>query len=88
MKKAVDEGKKPVDAMVENALIKSATGFEVMEGKITADGKKVMVSRYIPPNITAIIYYLKNRNPKRWRDKLEFDMENVVIPVIENDIKE
>lgn len=88
LKAAVEEGKKPVEAIVEGALIKSATGFEVMEGRITADGKKVMVKKYIPPNITAIIYYLKNRNPKRWCDKLDFDMGNIVIPVIKNDIKE
>lgn len=85
LKAAVDEGKKPVDAIVENALIKSATGFEVMEGRITADGKKVKVKRYIPPNVTAIIYYLKSRNPQRWGDKLAVEIANQLAPVIIDD---
>ena len=85
LKAAVDEGKKPVDAIVESALIKSATGFEVMEGRITADGKKVMVKKYIPPNITAIIYYLKSRNPQRWGDKLAVEIANQLAPVIIDD---
>lgn len=86
-KGAVEEGKKPVIAIVENALIKSSTGYDVMEGRINADGKKIMVKKHIPPNITAIIFYLKNRDPKRWRDKWDFEIENSVVPVIKNDIK-
>lgn len=85
LKAAVEEGKKPVEAIVEGALIKSATGFEVMEGRITADGKKVMVKKYIPPNITAIIYYLKSRNPQRWGDKLAVEIANQLAPVIIDD---
>lgn len=88
LKAAVEEGKKPVIAIVENALIKSTTGYDVMEGRINANGEKIMVKKHIPPNITAIIFYLKNRDPKRWRDKWDFEIENSVVPVIKNDIKE
>lgn len=54
---AVRKGKEVVDREVENTLFKSATGF------IGPDG------RYYPPNITAQIFWLKNRKPDRWREK-------------------
>lgn len=61
------------DAEVENALYKSAMGFEYEETKITmdTDGKKRIekTKKYYPPNQTAMIFWLKNRQPKAWRDK-------------------
>lgn len=73
-------GKAPVDIEVENALLKSALGFEYEEtiteieelpgGKQKKQIRKV--KKYAPPNSTAQIFWLKNRRPDRWRDKQEF----------------
>lgn len=74
---ALKRGKKPVDDEVENALLKSALGFEYEE-TITeiveqADGtqrKQIKrIKRYSPPSNTAQIFWLKNRRPEKWREK-------------------
>lgn len=71
------KGKAPVDIEVENALLKSALGFEYEE-TITdiqemADGTQRKhirkFKRYCPPSNTAQIFWLKNRRPDLWRDK-------------------
>ena len=77
---ALKRGKAPVDVEVENALLKSALGFEYEEtiteieelpgGKQKKQIRKV--KKYAPPNSTAQIFWLKNRRPDRWRDKQEF----------------
>lgn len=77
---SLKKGKAPVDVEVENALLKSALGFEYEEtiteieelpgGKQKKQIRKV--KKYAPPNSTAQIFWLKNRRPDRWRDKQEF----------------
>lgn len=76
-------GKEVVDREVENALFKSAQGFEYEE--ITEerrwDKKKndyVMVvtkrvKKFVPPSTVAQIFWLKNRKPDEWRDKREIE---------------
>lgn len=63
---ALRKGKEVVDFEVENALLKSATGYTVIEN----DREK-----HIPPNPTAIIFWLKNRKPDVWRDRKDIDMQ-------------
>ena len=72
---ALKRGKAPVDMQVENALLKRALGYEyeeVTEVVEFADGntKKTnkTVRKFIPPDVTAQIFWLKNRRPDRWRD--------------------
>lgn len=63
------------DYIVENALYKRATGFEYTYNaqKVTKDGDVVdyKVTVYYPPDPTSIIFWLKNRQSKKWRDKIE-----------------
>lgn len=71
-------GKEVVDREVENALFKSAIGF------VGPDEK------YYPPNITAQIFWLKNRKPAAWRDKpveVESDEDTgiIMMPPIKED---
>lgn len=62
---------------VENALYKSAIGYDVTETEQTEteypDGTKTTVKRarkrHIPPNVGAICFILKNRAPEKWRDR-------------------
>lgn len=80
---ALKRGKAPVDTEVENALLKRAKGgFEVKEKRIEkwkdADGIErehtVIITREVPPDTTAQIFWLKNRRPDLWRDRHENDV--------------
>lgn len=82
---AIKKGKAPVDIEVENALLKRAMGYNYDEvikeliptGRISDDGKPIYkqhvktVTKHMPPDTTAQIFWLKNRRPGRWRDKIE-----------------
>ena len=84
---AIKRGKAPVDTEVENALLKSALGHTVkvrkaikvktkiqLTGKGTKEEEHIEYAEedvYIPPNTTAQIFWLKNRRPDKWRDKVE-----------------
>lgn len=74
---ALKNNKAVVDIEVENALHKRALGFDTTE-KITcidADGNKTVktVQKHIPGDVTAMIFWLKNRMKKDWRDKVEIE---------------
>ena len=73
---ALKKGKETSDYEVENALFKSATGYEYEERKEVqevVDGvmrKRVEITRkQFPPNATSAIFWLKNRKPDKWRNK-------------------
>ena len=66
--KALKKGKEVVDIIVENALFKRAIGYEYEEDCSTKEGI-VRLTKYAHPDVTAQIYWLKNRKPKQWRDK-------------------
>mgnify|MGYP002638998606 CR=1 FL=1 len=70
---ALKKGKEVVDIQVENALLKRALGYEYTEERIEIsekDGKKVIQTvKQVIPDTTAIIFWLKNRNPAMWRDR-------------------
>jgi DNA-binding XRE family transcriptional regulator len=68
--KAVADGK------VVESLYKRAMGYSVTEEDIRViDGKIVRseVTRHYPPDPTAMIFWLKNRDKANWRDKHEFE---------------
>lgn len=68
-------GKEVVDYEVENALLKRALGYTVKEEKLTKDGCVVELEREVPGDVTAQIFWLKNRKPSAWRDKPEMDSD-------------
>ena len=77
---ALKKGKEVSDFEVENALFKSAKGYEYEERKEVqevVDGvmrKKVEITRkHVPPNATSAIFWLKNRKPDEWRDVKQID---------------
>lgn len=73
---ALKQGKEVVDRQVENALFKNAVGFMYEEETVTNAGEVVTVKKYSKPNITAQIFWLKNRKMKEWRDKQEVEQIN------------
>ena len=71
---ALKKGKAPVDFEVENALLKRAIGFEYEETETIIeeiDGKQKKrikkIKKVALPEISAIIFWLKNRKPEQWR---------------------
>ena len=84
---SLKKGKEVVDIQVENALFKRAMGYKTVEvteesRMIGVDDDKVpiyvmaeskRVYKEFPPDVTAQIFWLKNRKPKEWRDKQQID---------------
>lgn len=84
---SLKKGKAPVDLEVENALLKRALGQTIKvkkpiklkhKGQIPGKGliederiEFVEEEVYIPPDTTAQIFWLKNRRPDKWRDKVD-----------------
>ena len=76
---SLKKGREVADYEVENALFKRAVGYtiQVNEQKIDKDGciHDLVKDIHIPGDTTAQIYWLKNRKPDKWRDKI-VDTEN------------
>jgi len=81
---ALKRGKAPVDAEVENSLLKRTLGFEYEEttveyspgpkgGKAKPNSIK-KTTKMVIPDVTACIFWLKNRKPQRWRDRHDFNV--------------
>lgn len=78
IKDTIKRGKEVVDRQVENALFKSAIGYEYTEitEELTDSGMKVTkrVTKQVAPNPTSAIFWLKNRKPDLWRDKKQTEV--------------
>jgi hypothetical protein len=72
-------GKEEADARVERSLYSRAVGYSFKSEKIfcNKDGEvtRVPIVEHVPPDVTAQIFWLKNRNPSHWRDA--WQMEHV-----------
>ena len=92
---ALKRGKAPVDFKVENALLKSALGHKetvrkaikvktekqkVGEGKIVEEHIEYVDEEvYIPPQVIAQIFWLKNRRPDKWREKQVIEADTTAL---------
>jgi hypothetical protein len=79
---ALRSGKEPVDDSVEASLLKRALGYEYEETeadiKKDADGRTKSshikkIKKVLAPDVTACIFWLKNRRPAEWRDTQKFE---------------
>lgn len=78
---SIKKGKVVADAQVVDSLYNRALGMEVEEVEVRGDGDnevKRVTKKHIPPDTTAQIFWLKNRQPELWRDK----------PTVENPAQE
>ncbi len=80
---ALKKGKEVVDRQVENALLKRALGYKYKEttrelikdkesGEYELQITKI-VEKEVVPDVTAQIFWLKNRKPEEWRDKRDIE---------------
>lgn len=79
---AVKEGRSVSDEKVVQSLYQLAIGYEQevekpmsvpMGNNMGSEVKIVKYSEKVQPNPTAIIFWLKNRRPKDWRDKQDVE---------------
>ena len=74
---ALRDWKIEADSRVERSLYERATGYSHPEDKIfNDDGEPLIVPtvKHYPPDTTAAIFWLKNRQKKKWRDKQDVDV--------------
>mgnify|MGYP003670356782 CR=1 FL=1 len=73
---SIKRGKISADANVASRLYKRAVGYEHDEDKIfNNNGEPLIVptTKHVQPDTTAAIFWLKNRQPKMWRDSQNID---------------
>lgn len=77
---SLKKGKSIADANVASKLYNRAIGYDVKATKFaTNEGKitdKVEYVEHYPPDTTAAIFWLKNRQPEKWRDRKEVEVNN------------
>ncbi len=71
----IKKGKEIVDYKVENALLKRALGYEVIETVYDNSGRAKKIEKHIKPDVRAQIIWLNNRKPKQWRYNQRNDNE-------------
>lgn len=94
--KAVTRGKEPADANVAMGLYKRATGYEYPSEKLMtvslggdagSEVERHDITVHVPPDPGAALNWLKNRQPAKWRDRKELQMEDqdgnaLALPVV------
>lgn len=91
---ALKEGKAPADGKVAASLYHRALGYSHDAVKIAVDantGAEAVVpyTKHYPPDTTACIFWLKNRQSDHWRDKQDLEhsgsIEHPVLEVVTRD---
>ncbi len=75
---ALKRGKEIVDRQVENALLKRALGYRYDEVTLENGVETKRVTKEVAPDVTAQIFWLKNRKPEAWRDKQNLEVSGAV----------
>lgn len=76
---SLKRGKMIADANVVDKLFNRAMGYSHESEKIFNNEGMITRAPFIehyPPDVTACIFWLKNRQPKKWRDKIEQGFTN------------
>ncbi|WGL77951.1 terminase [Serratia marcescens] len=69
---SIKKGKAVADGEVASTLFNRAIGYTAKEKREekTADGfKEVDAEKHVPGDVTAMIFWLKNRQKDKWREK-------------------
>lgn len=73
LKAAYQRGAVTADYEVEAALFKAARGFNYTEDRVGNDGEVHEVQLEQAPNVSALIFWLKNRRPDKWSDRQDIN---------------
>lgn len=72
---SIKKGKGIADAEIAHSLYNRAKGIKCKEVRTKNDGSKETVERELPPDPVSMIFWLKNRQKEKWRDKHESQVE-------------
>lgn len=78
---SLKDGKENADAEVTVGLYERAKGYQHVETKVFNNNGEIVtydVVKKYPPDPLAIKYWLNNRQPKRWREKVETETTTTV----------
>lgn len=70
------ENKGLADQIVERSLFERANGYKHKATKFFCSDGQILSQEYeeiYPPDATSMIFWLKNRQPERWRDKQDIN---------------
>ena len=71
---SINEGKEIADCQVAKSLYQRALGYEHPDTHVSNYQGKITLTeltKYYPPETTAAIFWLKNRQSGKWRDRRE-----------------
>jgi DNA-binding XRE family transcriptional regulator len=90
---AIKKGREDADANVAKSLYQRALGYSHKAKKIFADAKsgevvEVEYTEQYPPEVAAAIFWLKNRQRDKWRDKTHVENEVKVTNMSEAELNE
>ena len=78
---SVKKARNIADDIVVASLFQRATGYYHPEIKVFCDKGHVTTfecDKHYPPDTAAAIFWLKNRQPKEWKDKQEIEQSGMV----------
>ncbi len=81
---ALKAGKESADKQVERALFERAVGYShpdtdvrtISRGNGQSEIVLTPIIKHYPPDTTACIYWTKNRQPQKWRDRTDTAIQN------------
>ena len=85
LSEAIKKGRGYADSQVEMSLYKRAVGYKITKKRtIVEAGAKgeqkpariEICEEELAPDVTACIFWLKNRDPEHWKDKHDVDLSN------------
>ena len=79
------DNREQLEQQMEQALIRRAVGYDYTETRrewAEKEGQRVTEKvteqrHHVPPDLRALMFWLKNRCPQRWRDKPEGGREEM-----------
>jgi hypothetical protein len=86
-RETLTRAKAEADALVEKSLFQRARGYShpavkiltvALGGDRGSEVQQVPYTEHYPPDTTACIYWLKNRAPDRWRDKVDHELRELM----------
>lgn len=75
---SLKEGKLLSDAEISDSLFNRAKGYSHLDTDIRVLNGKIVqtpITKHYPPDVTACIFWLKNRQIEYWREKQEVKVE-------------
>lgn len=85
--KSLKDAKEEADSKVERSLFERAKGYSHKAVKFFQYEGEIISQEYeehYPPDPTSMIFWLKNRQPSKWRDKQDGDQNVNIAQIIFN----